>query len=67
MPDITKCEGASGPIKEECYRFLALPSGILQSYFAPPYTDGGCEYFLRVSKKDKLEQKEQEAQDGITE
>lgn len=35
MPDITMCKGEDCPKKEECYRFLAKPSG-LQSWFANP-------------------------------
>ncbi len=32
MADISKCRGIDCPLKERCYRFLALPSR-WQSYF----------------------------------
>lgn len=32
-PDVTLCEGYDCPLKETCYRFLAVPSPFRQSYF----------------------------------
>lgn len=32
MSDISKCSGANCPNKEECYRFMAIPSEFSQAY-----------------------------------
>jgi hypothetical protein len=36
MADITKCKGEGCPIKEQCYRFTAVDSYDMQSYFVEP-------------------------------
>ena len=33
MADITKCEGTECPLKESCYRFLAVSNEFKHSYF----------------------------------
>ncbi len=33
MSDITKCSGQDCPIKEKCFRFVAEPEPLYQSYF----------------------------------
>ena len=51
MADICKCEGIDCPLKEKCYRFVALSSEFHQSYFAEvPYNkeDNKCEYFWDI-------------------
>jgi len=57
MADITKCSGDNCPIKETCYRFTAVDSKWLQSYFEKiPYNHERkiCDYFMKVwDKKDK--------------
>lgn len=46
MADITKCEGANCPIKENCYRYTAKANEFRQSYFTdPPIKDGKCEMY----------------------
>ena len=48
MPDITMCSGGECPAKNKCYRYTAMPSKYMQSYFeAPPHSEGdiGCIYF----------------------
>jgi hypothetical protein len=48
MPDISMCSGEKCPLKENCYRFLAIPNEFRQSYFMnPPYNHqtNECEYF----------------------
>ena len=48
MADITKCKGTDCPLKETCYRFLAMEV-LRQSYFIEvPFKDGKCEYNLNV-------------------
>ena len=49
MADITKCKGTDCPLKETCYRFLAM-EGLRQSYFIDvPFKDGKCKkYWKRI-------------------
>lgn len=52
MPDITMCTGEKCEARVTCYRFLAKPNEHWQSYFIkPPDTNGGCEYYIKNSKK----------------
>ena len=47
MADITKCEGKGCPLKETCYRFTAVDSKFMQSYFTEtPYNKEkeNCKY-----------------------
>lgn len=52
MPDISKCTAALGdgslcPLRETCYRFLALPSEYWQSYLTEAPFDGQtCDYHM---------------------
>lgn len=47
MADITMCSGHSCPMKEKCYRFVAIPNIYRQSYFMKPpvQADGKCDSF----------------------
>jgi hypothetical protein len=47
MPDITKCQNNSCPIREKCYRYKSRPSE-LQSYASFKYELGGCDYFWPI-------------------
>ena len=48
MADITKCRGTDCPLKESCYRFLAM-EGLRQSYFIyVPFKDGKCKYYWNI-------------------
>ena len=48
MADITKCKGTDCPLKETCYRFLAM-EGLRQSYFKDvPFKDEKCEYYWNI-------------------
>ena len=48
MADITKCKGTDCPLKESCYRFLAM-EGLRQSFFTDvPFKDGKCEYYWNI-------------------
>ena len=48
MADITKCKGTDCPLKETCYRFLAMEV-LRQSYFIDvPFKDGKCEYYWNI-------------------
>jgi len=53
MPDISKCEGTDCPLKESCYRYTAIDSEYLQSYFMKaPYNkeEDKCDYYWNNSK-----------------
>ena len=52
MPDISKCEGKDCPIKENCYRFKAIPNPLWQSYsnFIYDKVKEKCEYFWEIKK-----------------
>lgn len=52
MPDISMCPGHNCPKKEECYRFIAIPSEYWQAYFvSPPFCDEKeCEFLLPVEE-----------------
>lgn len=40
------CSGAGCPAKEKCYRAMATPDDLWQSYFVnPPIKDGKCEHY----------------------
>jgi hypothetical protein len=57
MPDISMCWGKDCPLKEDCYRYLAVPNEYRQSYFTtPPYDRalGECGFFWRAEKEDKI-------------
>ena len=50
MADITKCSGEGCPLKNECYRFLAIANQYQQSYFTTvPYNQETkeCEYIWK--------------------
>ena len=56
MADITKCEGKSCCVAQQCYRYTSISSD-WQSYLAdiPSPTGRQCEYFIQ--KKDKDDKK----------
>lgn len=63
MPDITMCEDSECPLKNRCYRYIAISSGF-QSYFVgSPKSMDGCRYFLRIEQENytALNPKEQES------
>ena len=50
MPDITMCSGKNCEIKNECYRYRAIPNEFRQSWFADNdlYKYGSCDFFTSV-------------------
>lgn len=51
MSDITKCVNNECPLKENCYRYKAVPDTI-QSYADFQFNDdGSCDYFYDMQKK----------------
>jgi hypothetical protein len=51
MSDVTKCKGFKCPLKENCYRFKAVPNEYRQSYYMnPPYNKvkKDCQYIIPI-------------------
>ena len=48
MSGITKCTDEECVHKECCYRYVASPDAVRQSYFtkSPLRKDGACDYFI---------------------
>lgn len=52
MPDITMClNGKDCPKHEECYRYMAKPDDLYQSYAMFYPKDKTCDSFWRFSNK----------------
>ena len=51
-PDISMCHGDNCPIKETCYRFMAIPDDLWQSYFveSPVKENGECDHYWEIVK-----------------
>jgi len=46
MADITMCLGIGCSVKNRCYRFVAIPDVVCQSYIVdPPIHNGKCEMY----------------------
>jgi hypothetical protein len=57
MPDISMCKGVDCKIRDKCYRYLAVPSEYVQSYFVEsPYDPKKktCRYFWEVEPQDRV-------------
>lgn len=49
MPDISLCVNSRCPVRDKCYRYLAKPSGVNQSYCHFQHEkDRPCEDFLEI-------------------
>jgi hypothetical protein len=49
MPDISMCKNESCSIKEKCYRFMATPDPMWQSYsIFRQNSDQTCDFFLTI-------------------
>lgn len=51
VSDISMCNSKDCPLKETCFRFLAIPSLVYQSYADFKYENGNCEYYLKEETK----------------
>lgn len=50
MPDITMCNDETCPIRNECYRFRAIPSEHRQAYFVDSPREGDkCNEFTPIN------------------
>lgn len=48
------CNGVSCSVKLDCFRHIAKPTPLRQTYFiTSPGKDGSCEYFLPVTEDEK--------------
>lgn len=54
MSDITMCQQEDCPKHEWCYRFNAPPGKERQSYFAPEFTDDGCDEFMSMETQSEM-------------
>ena len=53
MPDITMCKDTRCPQNERCYRYIALPNDLWQSYFlSSPKKMDGCPEFWPIESKE---------------
>lgn len=50
MPDITMCLGNGCPMKEQCYRYRAVPNKI-QSYMHAPHVGSECSMYWECGEK----------------
>ena len=51
MPDdICMCDGEGCPIKDDCYRFTAIPDMLQTWFMKSPIKDDKCDYLMSVKK-----------------
>jgi len=54
MPDITMCKGTDCKLRDECYRYTAIPSEYRQSWFIEvPFKNNECDEFMQKWKKEQ--------------
>ena len=54
MADISMCYGEDCPLKENCYRYKAIPNEFRQTmFFGSPMKDGKCDQFWDMREKPK--------------
>lgn len=52
MPDISMCNGIDCHLKENCYRYKAIPEDLGQSYFCDaPIKDDICFYYWPIDEQ----------------
>jgi len=55
VPDITMCDGANCSVKNECYRYRAVPCEFRQAYFLNlPDKGKDCDHFWKIEQSDLL-------------
>lgn len=54
MPDITMCQNTDCKKKNECYRFMAIPSSM--QYYAS-FIEVPCKYFMHIEGRKKRNEK----------
>jgi len=48
MPDISKCENDTCPLRATCYRYVSEPSEFMQAYLDIKPVDGKCDYYWEM-------------------
>jgi DNA invertase Pin-like site-specific DNA recombinase len=48
MPDITMCENAACPLRQQCYRFMAKPDAWQSVACFAPLSDTQCDHFMAL-------------------
>jgi hypothetical protein len=57
MPDLTLCNNQGCPLKDDCYRYRALPNPKHQSYTRFEWMDKempSCDQFMCIRPNDKV-------------
>ncbi len=55
MPDISMCKNKNCELKENCYRYRAIPSEYMQSYAEFENTkEKECEYYQPLKEGDRI-------------
>jgi hypothetical protein len=50
MPDISMCKNEECPLRNQCYRYTAVPE-VYQSYASfKPDENGKCDYFIEMAQ-----------------
>lgn len=59
MPDISKCNGIDCPLKNNCYRYIAIASEYQAYFMHPPYDEekNECKYFWDNNLKESNDNK----------
>lgn len=57
MTDITMCSDNSCPIRKTCFRYLATPDSLCQSYFTGKLRDeeDNCRYYWAVKSSEEVD------------
>jgi hypothetical protein len=53
VADITMCQDATCPNREDCYRFVAIPDEHAQSWFSEKtlQPDGSCAFYMPIHRR----------------
>lgn len=55
MSDITMCEGRDCPIREKCYRFMAIPNDFQHYLKKTPFEYDYCDKFISYQEEIDLD------------
>lgn len=64
MADITMCQGIVCDMRNDCYRYRAIPSEAGQSWADFYWHTGNCDYFMSIGGRPVLGPDWQESDDG---
>jgi len=64
MPDITMCEDKECPLRNECYRYRAIPNEFRQYYFCEsPRQNDDCIEFYKIPDRARIKDIKEEDKD----